>query len=205
MDIIDKNETLESIRSGNVCPIHLELGCGERKRNSKAIGIDVLDYPGVDVVGDVLEVLKLLPAGCVDSVHSSHCVEHISDVSALIGELARIVKSGGIVEIVAPHFSNPYFYSDPTHRRFFGLYTFCYWAENSPFSRRVPTYGVKLDFVIQSVDLVFKSSRPFIFRYGLKYLFGKLWNACGYLKELYEENFCYFFPCYEVRYVLRRR
>jgi len=55
------------------------------------------------------------------------------------------------------------------------------------------------------VDLIFKSARPFIVRYGIKHLIGSFFNSCTYLKELYEENFCYLFPCYEVRYILRRQ
>jgi hypothetical protein len=128
----------------------------------------------------------------------------VGDVAALMEELARVVKVGGVVEFVAPHFSNPYYYSDPTHRQFFGLYTFCYLARSSIFARRVPTYHRELSFEVERVDLRFKSARVFVFRYAVKYLLGKLFNAGTYLKELYEENFCYMFPCYEVQYRLRR-
>ena len=114
------------------------------------------------------------------------------------------LNQGGLVEFVAPHFSNPYFYSDPTHRSFFGLYTFCYYTGGSPFRREVPTYGYKPEFRIEKVDLVFKSTRPFVVRYSIKRVFGFLFNSCTYMKELYEENFCYLFPCYEVKYVIRR-
>ena len=185
--------------------IALELGCGNRKRNLEAIGVDVLDYPGVDIVGDVYEVLATFPAKSVDAVYSYHFIEHVPDVPKLIGELGRIVKIGGHVEFVAPHFSNPYFYSDPTHRNHFGLYTFCYFASRSPFARSVPIYNHKLDFEIIKVDLTFKSSRPFVFRYGIKRTIGLIFNSCTFFKEFYEENLCYLFPCYEVCYKLRRR
>jgi SAM-dependent methyltransferase len=185
-------------------PIILELGCGNRKRNTGAIGIDMLDYPAVDIVGDVYAVLHSFPDGSVDQVQSHHFIEHVSDVPRLLAELARIVKPNGTVLFVAPHFSNPYFYSDPTHRSFFGLYTFCYYSSGSPFSRQVPTYGYKLDFRIENVDLGFKSASPFLGRHGFKRFIGFVFNSCTYMKELYEENFCYIFPCYEVKYVLCR-
>lgn len=203
MGLIDKKNILP--RVGSILHIELELGCGNGKRNRQAIGVDMLDYPDVDIVGDVYEVLASFPAQSVDAVYSYHFVEHVPDVPKLLSELARIVKPNGYVEFVAPHFSNPYFYSDPTHRSFFGLYTFCYFANNSPFARHVPTYGYKSEFGISKVDLIFKSARPFIIRYGIKRLIGSFFNSCNYLKELYEENFCYLFPCYEVRYILLRQ
>ena len=202
MRLIDKKNILLS--GSNTSYIALELGCGNRKRHREAIGIDILDYPDVDIVGDVYEVLASFPAQSVDAVYSYHFIEHVPDAKKLLDDLARIVKPNGHVEFIAPHFSNPYFYSDPTHRSFFGLYTFCYYANKSPFSRQVPTYGYKAAFSIVKVDLVFKSTRNFIFRYGVKRLIGSFFNSCNYLKELYEENLCYLFPCYEVRYILQR-
>jgi SAM-dependent methyltransferase len=203
MGLIDKKNILPRVASTS--RIELELGCGNRKQNRQAIGVDMLDYPDVDIVGDVYEVLASFPTQSVDAVYSFHFVEHVPDVPKLLSELARIVKPNGHVEFVAPHFSNPYFYSDPTHRSFFGLYTFCYFSNKSPFLRHVPTYGYTAEFSIVKVDLIFKSNRPFIFRYGVKRLIGSFFNSCTYLKELYEENFCYLFPCYEVRYILRRQ
>jgi len=202
MGLIDKNNILQGLNSAR--KIELELGCGNRKRNRQAVGIDMLDYPDVDIVGDVYEALSSIPANKVDAVYSYHFVEHVPDVQRLLTELARVVKVNGFVEFVAPHFSNPYFYSDPTHRNFFGLYTFCYLANKSPFARQVPKYDYKPEFRIVSVDLIFKSTQPFVVRYGIKRLIGSLFNSCNFLKEFYEENICYLFPCYEVRYVLQR-
>lgn len=205
MELIDKRNLLPKLGTDKISRIELELGCGRNKRNRHAIGVDILDYPDVDLVGDIYEILALFPVNSVDAVYSYHFVEHVQDVSRLLGELARIIKPHGHVEFVAPHFSNPYFYSDPTHCNFFGLYTFCYLASDSPFARQVPTYDNDLLFCLARVDLRFQSAKPFYVRHGLKFLIGKIFNSCNFMKELYEENFCYLFPCYEVRYVLRRK
>lgn len=202
MGVIDKNGVLGRLAVRK--PLVLELGCGSSKRRREAIGIDILDSPAVDIVGEAREVLALFPAAVVDVVYSEHFVEHVADLPELLAEVARVVKPGGLVEMVAPHFSNPYFYSDPTHRHFFGLYTMCYYAQCSPFARTVPTYGHSLEFELVSVDLGFKAERPFVVRYGIKRVVGWLFNSCNYLKEFYEENLCYLFPCYEIRYRLRR-
>lgn len=195
------NELLER-RNG--APIMLELGCGPRKRHADAIGIDALAYPGVDVVGDVYEVLAGVPDGSVDSVYSYHFVEHLDSVADLLAVLARIVKQNGTVEFVVPHSSNPYFYSDPTHKSFFGLYTFDYFSSSTPHRRKVPTYQQELFFCLEESRLKFKSPPPFYGRYAIKQAFGMIFNSCNYMRELHEEMFCHIFPCYEVQYKLRR-
>jgi hypothetical protein len=152
----------------------------------------------------VFDVLSRIPSSTVDKVSSFHFFEHIENLSHLMLEVARIVRPGGTLEIVVPHFSNPYFYSDFTHRRPFGLYSMCYFASSNLFAREVPTYGARLSFELVDVRLGFKSARPFYIRYGLKKCLGLLFNSSNYLKEFWEENLCFAFPCYEIAYSLRR-
>ncbi len=201
--MLDKNNFLN--RLAELEEVVLELGCGPNKKLTGAIGIDAINYKGVDIVGDVFEVLSHFPEKSVDSVHSFHFFEHISNFQELLDAIARILKPGGNLEVVVPHFSNPYFYSDPTHKTSFGLYTFCYYASESLFSRKVPTYQHAIQFDLISVDLMFKSTRPFFIRHGIKKLFGLVFNSVGYMKEFYEENLSHIFPCYEVRYRLRKK
>jgi ubiquinone/menaquinone biosynthesis C-methylase UbiE len=182
----------------------LELGCGNRKRLSNSIGIDVLDYESVDIVGDVFAVLEKIPDASVDAVHSHHFFEHVSPLDVLLRELARVIKPGGRLEVVVPHFSNPYFYSDYTHRQTFGLYSFSYLTHDTIFRRRVPCYQQSIRFELQDVRLVFKSARVFPVRYGFKIVIGKLFNLSNAMKEWYEEQFCWVFPCYELHFKLKR-
>jgi len=198
----DKNGAIQSATADN--PICLELGCGNNKRHPDALGVDALDYPCVDLVGDIFEVLAALPNCCVDAVYSYHFIEHIEDLELLLNELARIVKPEGRLDFVVPHFSNPYFYSDPTHKKFFGLYTFCYFTSTTPFRRKVPTYGKQIPFKVSDVQLHFKSDSVFPVRHVFKRMLGILFNATIYTREFYEENVSSIFPCYEVRYVLCR-
>jgi ubiquinone/menaquinone biosynthesis C-methylase UbiE len=197
---VDKNNLLQEL-NGDVV---LELGCGPKKKHADAIGIDALDYAGVDIVGDALEIIRAFPDESVSAVYTYHFLEHVDDVPLLLEELARVLRVGGALSIVVPHFSSPYYYSDITHRRFFGLYTMCYFSEGGGLRRRVPTYQREISYRLDAVKLVFKSSPPFYVRHGLKKLFEKLVNVSTYTKELYEEMFCYVIPCYEVHYQLRR-
>lgn len=203
MGIVDKQGLLDDVAA--LERVILELGCGDRKRDENWIGIDRVDRAGVDIVGDVVEVLGRLPDHSVDEVHTFHFLEHVSDVPGLLRELARVMKRGAIAEIVVPHFSSPHFYSDPTHQSFFGLYSFSYLADDRLLVRRVPRYVEAVDFELCRVDLVFKSSRPFFARHALKKIIGFFVNVSRYTKELYEECFCYLFPCYELRFLLTRK
>jgi SAM-dependent methyltransferase len=63
---------------------------------SKAVGID-LDYSGYDGLH--------LPFndGSVDTVYSSHCLEHMINPSDVICEWYRVLKIGGFMVIAVPH------------------------------------------------------------------------------------------------------
>lgn len=185
--------------------VDIELGCGARKRDSGAVGIDALALPGVDLVGDVFEVLAAFPNASVDSVRSFHFFEHVEELPRLLAEIARVLRTSGELYVVTPHFSNPYYYSDHTHRRPFGLYTFSYLAHSALFARTVPTYGYESAFELVDVSLGFRSERPFYARYAFKRVVGVVVNLSRWTKEFWEENLCWLLPCYEVAYTLRRR
>lgn len=198
MDFIDKNGRLRGTG-----PINLELGCGAYRQFPGAVSVDALDFPSVDVVGEVTQVLRALTRDRVCAVKSWHFLEHVEDIPALLEELARVVRPGGTVEFTVPHFSNPYFYSDPTHRAFFGLYTFNYLAESSLFKRVVPNYQKHPAFRLTRVDLRFRGD-TFRYRGLVKRAIGSLINRFTALSEFYEENLVWVFPCYELTYLLVR-
>jgi SAM-dependent methyltransferase len=199
MAVIDRTGALETIAGRK-----LDIGCGPRKVDSDHIGIDVLDLPGVDVVGDIREVLARIPDGTLAGAYSSHFFEHVDDVPALLDELARTLRPGAELEIVVPHFSNPYFFSDPTHKTAFGLYSFSYLAEDRIYRRQVPSYVRDERLRLKSARLGFKSPPPFYARYAFKRGVEKVVNLTRWSQEFYEENLCYLVPCYEVRFRLVR-
>ena len=183
----------------------LDIGCGPSKLNG-SIGIDLLPYNGVDLVGDALEILREFPDKSVDFLYSRHFLEHVHDLDSFVCEFSRVLKNECYAEIIVPHFSNPYFYSDPTHVRPFGLYTFCYYSFSGQlFKRKVPTYMRDISFRLIGVTLHFQTTKGNYVRSALKKLAELLVNSSGSIKEIYEELFCYMFPCYEVRYNLLKR
>ena len=201
MSLLDKTGALQRLQRGEM--LALELGCGPRKSDPRAIGIDLLDFDGVDLVGDVYVALAAMPASTISRVDTSHFLEHLPDLPRLLDELGRVMAPGAPLSIVVPHFSNPFYYSDPTHRTPFGLYTLAYFCEQKLFRRQVPRYGFKPPFAIEAVQLRFKSYPPRYLRHAFKRLVGAVVNSCMFAMELYEENFCWLVPCYEVQYTLR--
>jgi SAM-dependent methyltransferase len=184
--------------------VRLELGCGYSKRDPRAIGIDMLALPGVDVVGDAQGALELMATGSVASIDSEHFMEHIADPYALFAECVRVLQPSGVFRAVIPHFSNPWFYSDPTHSTYFGLYTFDYWVQESPFKRQVPRYSAPMPMSLIHARHVFKSNRPFVFRHAIKKMLSAWVNTSIGTQEFYEEHLTWLMPCYEVEYLLRR-
>lgn len=199
MPVEDKTRALHTIRGRK-----LDIGCGPRKRAADYVGVDLIDYPCVDLVGDAREVLSQIPDGALSGVYTSHFLEHVDDLPEILNEIARTLSRGSMLEVVVPHFSNPYFASDPTHRTAFGLYTFSYLARDALHTRTVPAYVRNDALKLQSVALGFKSPRPFYVRYAFKRAVGLLVNLSSWTREFYEENLCYLVPCYELRFVLVR-
>jgi ubiquinone/menaquinone biosynthesis C-methylase UbiE len=183
----------------------LELGCGGRKRIPESIGIDILDLPGVDLVGDAIDVLRTFESQSVDEVHSHHFLTHLEDLSEIFRAIDRVLISGGTLHTTVPHFSNPYYYSDYTHKTHFGLYTFNYFFKSDYFTRQVPQYGNQYSYHILDVRLNFKSPRPFYFRWLVKKSLTFWVNMNHWTKELYEENLCYLIPCYEIHIKLQKK
>jgi predicted SAM-dependent methyltransferase len=188
-------ELLALIRSGS--RIALDLGCGPAKKEGY-LGIDKLPLPGVDFVTDMESGLSFLPDNSVDEIYTSHFIEHINNLELLLKECHRVLKPRGKLEIYVPHFSNPWFYSDYTHKRFFGLYTFLYFSDhNNKYKRKVPDFYTDYKFHVAEQKLIFKSP-PFYYRNLFRQILQRIFNSSIYMQELYEDVFCYHFACQEL-------
>ncbi|MFZ4059144.1 MAG: class I SAM-dependent methyltransferase [Ferruginibacter sp.] len=197
----DKKDILKNIQQ--LPSVILDLGCGPLKKSPHWIGIDMLDYDGVDIVGDVYEILDAFPAASVDEVHASHFFEHVPDVPALLTIINRILKPTGYIEVVVPHFSNAYFYSDYTHKSFFGLYSFSYMVKDNLLRRKVPNYNLNTGLALKNVQLRFKS--PIIINRPFRFLWQLIFNANTFMKEWYEDSWSATFPCYELQFILKKQ
>ena len=181
--------------------LRLNLGCGTRAREG-FFGVDQLPLPTTDIIANLNEPFSELPDQSVAEVYSRHALEHVDDLLALMAELHRICRPDARIEIIVPHFSNPYAYSDPTHVRQFGLYTFFYFSDEEDQPRRkVPSFYSPQRFRVESTSIRLlkggKITRPFFLALQ--------WWINRNIEQLdrYERFFCWRFPAESVRYVLR--
>lgn len=199
MKIIN-SDVKTDLTTGN--PLRLNLGSGPNKR-SGFYSVDHLALDGVDVVADLNEPLDLFPDNCVESIYSRHTLEHIQNLLPLMHEIHRIVKPNGNIEIIVPHFSNVYGYSDPTHVRQFGLYSMYYFvdSEHQPEKRKVPPFYTDIRFRIRSIDIEF-------YRAGLidrffSALVYRIINRSFSLQEFYERRLSSFFHAWQIKYLMQ--
>ncbi|MFA5173389.1 MAG: methyltransferase domain-containing protein [Candidatus Paceibacterota bacterium] len=186
---LDKINIKEKILSGE--KIILEFGGGNSKKAGR-INLDILNLPETDIVFNLENGLPFLPDNSIDEIHATSSLEHIANFNFLMEEIYRVLKPNGILFAFVPHFSNPYFYSDPTHQRFFGLYTFSYFSKSHfPYRRKVPKFYNSCNFRIKKQKIIFHSK-----------ILEKIFNFRFRLQEIYEKYFSPFVPCYGLELTL---
>ena len=108
----------------------LDVGCGINKL-AGSIGID--RNPGTKA--DVLVELDRFPYpfrdSSFDGLQAVHVIEHVSDVIKTIEEFHRLVRAGGEVFIVTPHYTDFSSFCDPTHKWHLNSYSLRYFGEDN--------------------------------------------------------------------------
>jgi len=111
----------------------LDVGCGQNKAPG-AIGLDANPRSHADVIHDLGTFPYPFDDDEFDEIICRHVIEHVPDVLKFVAELHRITKPRGILRIVTPHYSNPDWATDPTHRNHFNSYSFtCFMPDRTPF------------------------------------------------------------------------
>lgn len=185
-------------------PVKLDVGCGAHPLSPEWIGIDAIDYPQVHLVGDALDVLSAITSESIDEMYSSNFLEHIDDLDGMLREMARVLKVGGKLTIRVPHWSNPWQWSDPTHRRTFGLYTLDYLVHSDLFAHPLPDYQNRQPLQLEDIRLTFRLDEGFGWRtWGMRQL--QTWaNRARRNQEFFEVNLAQIVGCDELRCTLRR-
>lgn len=105
----------------------LDLGCGRNKAPG-SIGVD--SNPGAtaaDVIADLNHPLPF-PDSSFDEVRAVHVIEHVNDIMKAVAEIHRVARSGGLVYLATPHYTDSNSWRDPTHRWHLNTYSFRLWA-----------------------------------------------------------------------------
>ncbi len=198
MKILNPN-LASDIDSGT--PINLDLGCGQNPR-SGFYSVDHIEMEGVDVIADLNQPLTMCPDDSVENIYSRHVFEHVREFLPLMREIHRIIKPGGSIEIVVPHFSNVFGFSDPTHLRFFGLFTMYYFVarEHQPQKRKVPDFYADTRFQIRSITIEFY--RTTLFDKLVHILVSKMVNFNMATQTFYERRLSSLLHAWQIRYLL---
>ncbi|HLF28880.1 MAG TPA: methyltransferase domain-containing protein [Anaerolineae bacterium] len=181
----------------------LDVGCGNAKI-SGAIGIDFNPLTAADIVHDLNVYPWPLADSTFDRIVCSHIVEHVADLIRFMEEIHRIGQPGARVEIVTPHFSNRFSYTDPTHVRHLSLFSFDYFVQPAVFrpaliSRALETHSPLAEFYSQArfnkVRAHLRFARPFRLT-GIQRLANRF-------PAFYEAYWAFIFPARDLYFTLR--
>lgn len=142
----------------------LNIGCGPRKMAGYT-NIDKFPVFEPDMLMDLEETPWAFAESSVDEIYASHVLEHIGATSdvffAVVREMYRVLKPGGLLRVRVPHPRHDNFFSDPTHVRAFTPSSFSMFSKEKC-RRQVEAGGntfmlalaLDVDFTPLRVDLV---------------------------------------------------
>jgi SAM-dependent methyltransferase len=168
----------------------LDVGCGTRKAEPDAVGIDNHPRSVADIIWDLDEFPWPVDSDTFDRVHMSHIIEHVRDVTRTMAEIYRVARPGADIFVVTPHFSSHNSYTDPTHVRHLAGRSFQYFTGED-----FATFGGSIArFSIVELELTF----------GKNFLLDGAgrWLARRNL-EWYERHAAWIFPAQDIRCHLR--
>jgi SAM-dependent methyltransferase len=119
------------VRSKSPFPLNLQsrhvlnLGCG-LKHLPEAVNLDVTAETNPDLIHDLNSLPWPFPDDHFREVLAYDVLEHLEDLIAAMEEIHRVCQDGAVVRITVPHFSCANAFTDPTHRRLLGYFSFDY-------------------------------------------------------------------------------
>jgi len=169
----------------------LNLGCGNDVKEGW-VNVDREISPlGVEFY-DIDKSNPQIIDNTFDLVFANHILEHAKDLPLTIRELYRISKSNCEWQIIAPYFSNPSYYNDPTHHSRFALDTFHYYEDNSLFNYDCFT------LVVLKKKLMFMGNKGFM--KSRAWWIDWIFNISPIT---YQRFFSYWIPCTEIHYKIK--
>ena len=197
MKILNK-KILNDLKKGKL--LSLNLGSGYEKHED-FYNVDINEELGVDIVADLNFPLNLIPENSVCNIYSNQTFEHIEKLFDLLSEIHRISTTGGKCEIIVPHFSNPYYYSDPTHVRQFGLFSMHYFtSENYQWRRKVPSYYSDTKFILRDVKLIFYKDT--LVDHLFANILSPIVNSTRAFQHIFERRFSWLYPLDSIKFNL---
>jgi len=108
----------------------LDVGCGINKKPG-SIGIDRNPASRADVIVELDRFPYPFRDSSFDALQAVHVIEHVCDVIRTMEEFHRLVRPGGEVFIVTPHYTDFSSFCDPTHRWHLNSFSLRYFGEDN--------------------------------------------------------------------------
>jgi SAM-dependent methyltransferase len=118
----------------------LDLGAAHNKPEGY-LGVDAHEGEGVDLVGDIFDVLHGMWDNSVGVIRAVDFLEHLpaGTITRFMNEAYRVLAHGGMILSLTPSTDGRGAFQDPTHTTFINENSFWYWTDAS-FSRFIPDY-----------------------------------------------------------------
>lgn len=107
--------------------LQLNIGAGHKLIE----GTTVLDWPEWNAETDRIPYAD----DSVDVIHCYHFLEHIDNVVGVIREMRRVIKVGGVINIVVPYWTSLMQHQDLDHKHSFTEKTFPHLFNNSYYNK----------------------------------------------------------------------
>ena len=192
----DYAEIYDDVHIPNPNGLKVQLGCGNDKK-AGFINIDNSPLVHPDLIANLEDenCLSLFRDNSVDEIIANHVLEHINNFIPLVKEMHRVCKRGAKIYIRVPFYAGWGQWNDPTHVRFFSLYTFDYFNpsiyshECGISSKSKPMFDieVKLNYAIGRLSFLNWIMNPLI----------NLWQ------DFYVRFLAFIIPASEIRYELK--
>jgi SAM-dependent methyltransferase len=160
---------------------HRVLQMGPGREEAFGVKVDRLRNVNPDVLMDLNRVPYPFRSDSFDGAYALSVIEHLDEFFGVLGELHRIVKHGGIVVILTPHFSNDGSFIDPSHKLHLAARSFDYFIEGTEL---FASYGFYSNVRFRVKERLLMIEPPWNHLPGLQ-------RAINKLPAFYERHLCY--------------
>ena len=95
---------------------HRVLHLGPGREGSLGVSVDISRSVRPDVVADLNRPPFPFRDNSFDAAYAFSVIEHLDNFFGVFAELHRVLKPGGFVALLTPHFSDAASFIDPSHR-----------------------------------------------------------------------------------------
>jgi len=136
--------------------VKLNLGCNVHTEQGW-VNVDKHPFPGVDKVVD-LDKPWPWETSSVHYIRAIDIFEHLRDSIHTMNEAYRVLKPGGILEILVPSTDGRGAFQDPTHVSFWNVHSFSYYSRGKGGRAHLYPHLINCDFQWTVFNLVFQNN-----------------------------------------------